>query len=64
MNRSLDLLEDFIARWREPIRRQTPINGGDAVEFLCEFYDDARRAVKADKALERQQRAEQLPLHL
>lgn len=64
MNRSLELLEAFVRQWREPIRRQTPIDGSDAVEYLCEFYDDARKAIKADKALDTQRHAEQRSLDL
>jgi hypothetical protein len=64
MNHSLPLLEEFVCRWREAVERDEPIAGSDAVEYLVEFYADAKKAVRADRALARQVRQEQRALDL
>lgn len=43
------LLQELVSQFESDIDRDEPINGGDAVDFLCEFIPRVRQALTQSK---------------
>ena len=51
MSEAEKLLQGAVDRWRYQIEHDKPINGGDCVEWLSEFYDEAVRVLNKTKGV-------------